>query len=141
MSRFQYFLILATFALPYVQQTLATIGPVADLVISNQDVSPDGFTRGAVVAGGNTMGPLIVGTKGDNLRINVINNLNDNTMLQSTSIHWHGIFQKTTNWADGATFVNQCPIAKGNSFLYDFNVPDQAVLRWASRSTSNIRSE
>uniref|UniRef100_A0A0W0FNJ6 Laccase n=1 Tax=Moniliophthora roreri TaxID=221103 RepID=A0A0W0FNJ6_MONRR len=130
MSRFQYFLILATFALPYVQQTLATIGPVADLVISNQDVSPDGFTRGAVVAGGNTMGPLIVGTKGDNLRINVINNLNDNTMLQSTSIHWHGIFQKTTNWADGATFVNQCPIAKGNSFLYDFNVPDQAGTFW-----------
>ncbi|ESK87140.1 laccase [Moniliophthora roreri MCA 2997] len=130
MSRFQYFLILATFALPYVQQTLATIGPVADLVISNQDVSPDDFTRGAVVAGGNTIGPLIVGTKGDNLRINVINNLNDNTMLQSTSIHWHGIFQKTTNWADGAAFVNQCPIAKGNSFLYDFNVPDQAGTFW-----------
>ncbi|KAK7028954.1 laccase, multicopper oxidase, benzenediol:oxygen oxidorectuctase [Paramarasmius palmivorus] len=108
----------------------AAIGPVADLVITNQDVSPDGFTRGAVVAGGNTIGPLIVGQKGDNLRINLINNLNDNTMLQSTSIHWHGFFQKTTNWDDGVAFVNQCPIAKGDSFLYDFNVPDQAGTFW-----------
>ncbi|KAI3620990.1 laccase [Moniliophthora roreri] len=131
MSHLHYFRLgLVAFALAYVRETLAAIGPVADLAISNQDVSPDGFTRGAVVAGGNTIGPLIVGQKGDNLRINVINNLNDNTMLQSTSIHWHGFFQKTTNWADGAAFVNQCPIAKGNSFLYDFDVPDQAGTFW-----------
>ncbi|KAK7045822.1 laccase, multicopper oxidase, benzenediol:oxygen oxidorectuctase [Paramarasmius palmivorus] len=116
--------------LPFVHHSLAAIGPVADLVISNQDVSPDGFTRGAVVAGGSTIGPLIVGNKGDNLQINLVNNLNDDTMLQSTSIHWHGFFQKTTNWADGVAFVNQCPIAKGNSFLYDFDVPDQAGTFW-----------
>ncbi len=42
------------------------------------------------------------------------------------SQHWHGFFQKGTNWADGPAFVNQCPIATGNSFLYDFQVPDQA---------------
>ena len=41
----------------------AAIGPVADLVISNKDVTPDGFTRGAVVAGDSTIGPLIVGNK------------------------------------------------------------------------------
>ena len=40
--------------------------------------------------------------------------------------HWHGFFQKGTNWADGPAFVNQCPIASGNSFLYDFQVPDQS---------------
>ncbi|KAK7037629.1 laccase, multicopper oxidase, benzenediol:oxygen oxidorectuctase [Paramarasmius palmivorus] len=73
-------------ALLLVQRCLAAIGPVADLVISNQDVSPDGFTRGAVVAGGTTIGPLIVGSKGDTFKLNVINQLNDNTMLQSTSI-------------------------------------------------------
>ncbi|EEB90209.1 hypothetical protein MPER_11614 [Moniliophthora perniciosa FA553] len=120
-------------------ESLAAIGPVADLVISNQNVSPDGFTRGAVVAGGHTIGPLI----GDNLRINVINRLNDNTMLQSTSIHWHGFFQKTTNWDDGVPFVNQCPIAKGDSFLYDFDVPNQAGTFWyhshLCKSSSTLR--
>ena len=40
--------------------------------------------------------------------------------------HWHGFFQKGTNWADGPAFINQCPIASGHSFLYDFQVPDQA---------------
>ena len=89
-----------------VSPAFAAIGPVADLVISNKDVSPDGFTRGAVVAGDSTIGPLIVGNKvcslpprpfppskvlriipqNDNFKLNVVNNLNDNTMLQTTSI-------------------------------------------------------
>ncbi|ESK88328.1 laccase [Moniliophthora roreri MCA 2997] len=110
--------------------TYAAIGPVTDLVISNKVVSPDGFKRSAVLAGGQTIGPLIVGQKGDTLKINVVNQLNDNTMLQSTSIHWHGFFQAHTNWADGPAFVNQCPIPKGTSFLYDFPVRDQAGTFW-----------
>ncbi|KAK1225832.1 laccase, multicopper oxidase, benzenediol:oxygen oxidorectuctase, partial [Marasmius sp. AFHP31] len=112
------------------EQSLAAIGPVADLVITNKDVSPDGFTRGAVVAGGTTIGPLIKGNKNDNFKLNVVNNLNDNTMLQSTSIHWHGFFQKGSSWADGPSFVTQCPIAKGHSFLYDFKAQDQAGTFW-----------
>ncbi|KAL0063544.1 laccase, multicopper oxidase, benzenediol:oxygen oxidorectuctase [Marasmius tenuissimus] len=108
----------------------AAIGPVADLVITNKDVSPDGFTRGAVVAGGSTIGPLIVGNKNDNFKLNIVNNLNDNTMLQSTSIHWHGFLQNDTPWADGPAFVTQCPIAKGKSFLYDFRAQDQAGTFW-----------
>ncbi|KAF5378044.1 hypothetical protein D9757_011517 [Collybiopsis confluens] len=111
-------------------RTFASIGPIADLVISNGIVSPDGFKRSAVLAGGNTIGPLIVGNKGDTLKINVVNQLNDNTMLQSTSIHWHGFFQAHTNWADGPAFVNQCPIPHGTSFLYDFPIPEQAGTFW-----------
>ncbi|KAK7030481.1 laccase, multicopper oxidase, benzenediol:oxygen oxidorectuctase [Paramarasmius palmivorus] len=66
----------------------AAIGPVADLVITNQVVSPDGFSREAILAGGSTIGPLIVATKGDTLKLNVVNNLHvpDQSMLQSTSI-------------------------------------------------------
>ncbi|KAK7026442.1 laccase, multicopper oxidase, benzenediol:oxygen oxidorectuctase [Paramarasmius palmivorus] len=72
-------------------RTYASIGPEADLVISNGVVSPDGFSRSAVLAGGNTIGPLIVGNKGDSLKINVVNKLDDNTMLQSTSIYCDGL--------------------------------------------------
>jgi iron transport multicopper oxidase len=46
------------------------------------------------------------------------------------SQHWHGIFQQTTNWADGASFVTQCPITPKRSFLYKFSVPKQAGTFW-----------
>jgi iron transport multicopper oxidase len=41
--------------------------------------------------------------------------------------HWHGVFQKHTNYDDGPSFVTQCPIIPNESFTYDFSVPDQAV--------------
>ncbi|KAF8829643.1 hypothetical protein HHX47_DHR3001008 [Lentinula edodes] len=116
-------------ALPLIAQligtALAAIGPVTDLHVVNKFIQPDGFNRSYILAEGVFPGPLISGNKGDNFQINVINELTNDTMLLSTSIHWHGLFQEGTNWADGA-FINQCPIAAGNSFLYNFNVPDQA---------------
>lgn len=35
--------------------------------------------------------------------------LTDNTMVRSTSVHWHGLFQKDTSWADGTSFVSRKP--------------------------------
>ncbi|KAF8073914.1 laccase [Lyophyllum atratum] len=106
------------------------IGPSTDLTIKNVVISPDGFTRSTVLANGIFPGPVIRGDKGDRFKINVIDSLTDPTMLRSTSIHWHGIYQNTTNWADGAAFVTQCPIAANDSFLYDFSVPNQAGTFW-----------
>ncbi|KIK56882.1 hypothetical protein GYMLUDRAFT_46777 [Collybiopsis luxurians FD-317 M1] len=110
----------------------AAIGPVTDLHIVNAFIQPDGFNRSGVLAEGVFPGPVITGQKGDNFQINVIDQLTNGTMLLSTSIHWHGLFQKSTNWADGyvPAFVNQCPIAAGDSFLYNFNVPGQAGTFW-----------
>ena len=122
----------------------AAIGPVTDLVIFNGNIAPDGYERAAVLVDGVFPGPVIAGKKGDRFQINVIDMLTNHTMLKTTSVvsvccycvnldvlftswqHWHGIDQKQTNWADGAASVNQCPIAPGHSFLYDFNVVDQA---------------
>ncbi|CAL1715519.1 unnamed protein product [Somion occarium] len=108
----------------------AAIGPVTDLHIVNKDLSPDGVQRPTVLAGGTFPGPLIKGNKGDNFRINVIDDLVDDRMLTATSIHWHGLFQNGTNWADGPAFVTQCPIVSDNSFLYNFTVPNQAGTFW-----------
>ncbi|KAJ7794928.1 laccase [Mycena olivaceomarginata] len=74
---------------------LASIGPTADLTLTNGDVAPDGFTRQA----------------GDEFNLNVVDQLTNETMLLSTSIHWHGFFQPNNSWADGVAFVTQCPIA------------------------------
>ncbi|PIL30321.1 transporter [Ganoderma sinense ZZ0214-1] len=109
---------------------LAAIGPVTDLTIANKVIAPDGVPRDTVLAGGTFPGPLIQGRKGDRFRINVVDQLQNETMLTATSVHWHGLFQHSTNWADGTAFVTQCPITKDHSFQYDFRVPDQAGTFW-----------
>ncbi|KAJ7181323.1 laccase [Mycena crocata] len=103
--------------------SLGSIGPSASLEIVNRVISPDGFSRLAVLAGGTFPGPLIRGIKGDRFAINVTDNLTDRSMLTSTSIHWHGIHQHGTSHADGAAFVTECPISPGHSYLYQFHVP------------------
>nr|UYM28070.1 laccase 7 [Trametes polyzona] len=126
MGSFSSLLALTAVCLSLGRLASAAIGPVTDLTITNADISPDGYTRAAVLANGVFPGPLITGNKGDNFQINVVDQLTNATMLKSTTVHWHGLFQKGTNWADGPAFVNQCPIATGNSFLYDFTATDQA---------------
>ncbi|KAF8184481.1 yellow laccase [Pholiota molesta] len=111
------------------------IGPSSNLYIQNKYILPDGFNRSTVLAGPTAAnltfpGPLITGFKGNTFALNVIDNLTDTTMLTSTSIHWHGLFQEGTTWADGPIGVNQCPISPGHSFLYQFSVPDQAGTFW-----------
>ncbi|KAI0673731.1 laccase [Trametes maxima] len=117
-------------ALVLAVSVLGAIGPKGNLVISNAAIAPDGFNRDAIVVNGVFPSPLITGKKGDHFQLNVIDKLTNHTMLKTTSIHWHGFFQEGTNWADGPAFVNQCPIASGHSFLYDFHVPDQAGTFW-----------
>lgn len=63
------------------------------------------------------------------------------------SQHWHGLFQAHTPEMDGPSFVTQCPLVPGESFLsvvsflpltqlthpdysYNFQVPDQAGTYW-----------
>ncbi|KAJ7071631.1 laccase [Mycena amicta] len=120
----------------FLSLTLATasavlIGPTADLHIVNGIVAPDGFSRNAVLANGILPGPTIRGNKGDVFNLNVIDQLTDESMLKSTSIHWHGLFQPNGNsWADGPSFVTQCPITTNNSFLYTFPSGSQAGTFW-----------
>ncbi|KAJ7842725.1 hypothetical protein B0H14DRAFT_2586168 [Mycena olivaceomarginata] len=100
-----------------------------DLPITNAVVAPDGFSRSAIQAGAFP-GTNIVAMKGDTLHINVSNHLVDPTMRRSTSIHWHGLFQDRTASEDGPSFVNQCPIAPGTFYQYNFNLGDQTGTYW-----------
>ncbi|KXN80968.1 Laccase-4 [Leucoagaricus sp. SymC.cos] len=106
-----------------------TLGPVASLRVANQNISPDGQTRAASLINGVHPAPVIIANKGDQFKLNVVNNLNDTQQALGTSIHWHGIFQHGTNFMDGTSGVTQCPIAPGNSFLYDFRA-DHAGTFW-----------
>ncbi|KAG2144577.1 laccase, partial [Suillus clintonianus] len=108
----------------------STIPSITGLAITNRVISPDGFTRSATLAGGIFPGPLIKAQKNDNFSINVMNQLDDNDMPLLTSVHWHGIRQKQTNWADGTSFITQCPILPNRSFLHQFSAPNQTGTYW-----------
>ncbi|KAJ7779416.1 laccase [Mycena maculata] len=110
--------------------TAVSIGPTTELTLVNRIVAPDGFNRSAVLANGLVPGPTLIANKGDEFVINVIDSLTDDTMLLSSSIHWHGLFQPNNSWADGPAFVTQCPIAQNNSFLYTFPTKSQAGTFW-----------
>ena len=60
-------------------------------------------------------GPEILVTEGDNIRVNVTNNMN-----QSTSVHWHGLL--VPNAMDGVPYVTQNPIKPGQTYKYEFTV-------------------
>jgi iron transport multicopper oxidase len=113
-----------------VVSAVTVVGPVADLPIVNKVIAPDGFPRSTVLAGGVFPAPLITGFSNSRFLLNVRDQLTDASMLRSTTIHWHGFFQSHSAWADGPAFVTQCPIAPGNSFLYDFKANGQAGTFW-----------
>lgn len=45
-----------------------------------------------------------------------------NELLQHTSIHWHGV--RVPNAMDGVPYLTQAPVRTGESFTYEFTVPD-----------------
>ncbi|KAF7300988.1 Laccase 17 [Mycena indigotica] len=100
-----------------------------DINVHNSVESPDGFPRSSIVAGQFGGVPIVL-NKGDFVNINVTNTLTDPTMRRSTSIHWHGLFQDRTASEDGPSFVNQCPIAPNNSYVYSFSTGNQSGTYW-----------
>jgi FtsP/CotA-like multicopper oxidase with cupredoxin domain len=62
-------------------------------------------------------GPEIRGRLGDRLRVAVENRLDE-----ETTVHWHGL--RVPNAMDGVPHLTQKPIAPGETFVYEFDVPD-----------------
>ncbi|KAA3454061.1 laccase-17-like [Gossypium australe] len=83
-------------------------------------------TRSIVLVNGQFPGPRIVAREGDQLLIKVVNHVPKNV-----SIHWHGIRQLRSGWADGPAYVTQCPIQTGQSYVYNFTIIGQrGTLFW-----------
>lgn len=76
---------------------------------------------------GQFPGPTIEANVEDTLSITVINKIDG--PKEGTNIHWHGIPQKDTKWADGVPSVTQCPIAYGHNLTYTFK-PEVAGTTW-----------
>ena len=66
---------------------------------------------------GTVPGPEIRARQGERLRVVV-----ENRLKEETTVHWHGI--RVPNAMDGVPHLTQKPIAPGDSFTYEFDLPD-----------------
>ncbi|KAJ8631753.1 hypothetical protein MRB53_025076 [Persea americana] len=94
--------------------------------IQLQNVTRLCHTKSIVTVNGQFPGPRIVAREGDRVEIKVVNHVANNI-----SIHWHGIRQLRSGWADGPAYVTQCPIQTGQSYVYNFTIKGQrGTLFW-----------
>ena len=94
-------------------------------IVTETEHNPDGVYRPMMVINNQFPGPLVEVNEGDTIRVVV-----HNKMSNSTSLHWHGLYQNGTNHMDGTVGITQCPIAAGASFTYEFTVASQSGTYW-----------
>ncbi|CAN0926442.1 LAC7 [Linum grandiflorum] len=93
-------------------------------------------SRQVVVAvNGSVPGPTIRMHEGDTLKVHVVNNSPYNI-----TIHWHGIFQLLSAWADGPNMITQCPIRPGGNYTYKFTATGQEGTLWWHAHVSTLRA-
>jgi len=105
----------------------ALSGDEIKLTVGHTMAKIDGRTGHANVVNGTIPGPLIRLKEGQNVRLSVTNNLDEDT-----SIHWHGLllpFQM-----DGVPGVSFPGIKPGETFTYEFPVRQAGTYWWHSHS-------
>ncbi|CAM6096536.1 unnamed protein product [Calypogeia fissa] len=88
--------------------------------------APDCVEKLVIAVNGQYPGPQIRATAGDCVIVNVYNAL----PTEGIAIHWHGILQAGTPWADGTAFVSQCPIGPGETYSYNFTVTNAGTYHY-----------
>ncbi|XP_031268216.1 laccase-7 [Pistacia vera] len=84
---------------------------------------------------GSLPGPTIRVHEGDTVIVHVFNKSPYNL-----TIHWHGIFQILSGWADGPSMVTQCPITPGGKYTYKFKIINQEGTLWWHAHVSWLRA-
>jgi laccase len=82
-------------------------------------------SKSIVTVNGQFPGPTVFAREGDLVVVRVVNNAQYNM-----SIHWHGIRQLRSGWADGPAYITQCPIQPGQSYVYKFTISGQRGTLW-----------
>ncbi|KAI9734864.1 MAG: hypothetical protein M1834_001944 [Cirrosporium novae-zelandiae] len=103
---------------PYTQPPITGVIRSYTFNISRGMIAPDGYLKSGMIINDQFPGPTIEANWGDTIQVTVKNNIEGPE--EGTTIHWHGILQKTTPWMDGTPGGQQCPIAPGKSFTYQF---------------------
>jgi laccase len=92
-------------------------------------------TKSIPTVNGQFPGPRILVREGDRVVVNVHNNINSNV-----TFHWHGVRQVRSGWADGPSYITQCPIRPGQSYAYRFQMVGQRGTLWWHAHFSWLRA-
>ncbi|TVY65563.1 Iron transport multicopper oxidase FET3 [Lachnellula suecica] len=84
-------------------------------VRANPDLA---FERPTIGINGQWPLPIMYAEVGDQVIVNVDNQLGN----QTTSLHFHGLFQNGTTAMDGPSQVSQCGIPPGSKMTYNFTI-------------------
>ncbi|MBL4901887.1 MAG: copper resistance system multicopper oxidase [Desulfocapsa sp.] len=117
--------LLAAAASPSAQPMLT--GKYFKLTIGPQPVNFTGRSRIATAVNGSVPGPILRWKEGDNITLDVTNNL-----TESSSIHWHGIILPTE--MDGVPGISFNGIEPGATFRYQFQVKQSGTFWYHSHS-------
>ena len=102
-------------------------GPVIDLSIGSGHRIVEGRRGPGVAVNGSVPGPLIRLTEGQNVRLNVTNNLD-----VDSSIHWHGLLLPFQY--DGVPGISFPGIKPGETFKYEFPIRQSGTYWYHSHS-------
>ncbi|KAK3102208.1 hypothetical protein FSP39_009609 [Pinctada imbricata] len=99
-------------------------------IVTDPDVlTLDGYQSRLVISINRQFpGPEIKAYEGQTMKIHVHNAMH----TDSTSIHFHGIHQRNSAWADGVAFITQCPILPGQYYTYSFNLSQHGTYLYHS---------
>eukprot|EP01018_Ginkgo_biloba_P038323 Gb_33400 [translate_table: standard] len=104
-------------------------------VIENTPVTRLCKTHNIITVNGQLPGPTLYARNGDTVIIKTYNRAQYNATL-----HWHGVRQFRTGWADGPEYITQCPIQPGGSYTYKFTIIDQEGTLWWHAHFSWLRA-
>ncbi|KAI4334546.1 hypothetical protein L6164_019226 [Bauhinia variegata] len=83
-------------------------------------------TKTIITVNGKFPGPRLIARQGDRVLVKVVNHVPNNI-----TIHWHGVRQVGSGWSDGAAYITQCPIGRGQTYLYNLTLVGQTgTLFW-----------
>lgn len=102
-------------------------GEDIELAIGNHHFSAGGRVGHAIAVNGTVPGPLIRLHEGQKVRLNVTNNLDEDS-----SIHWHGLLLPFQ--FDGVPGVSFPGIRPGERFTYEFPIRQSGTYWWHSHS-------
>ncbi|GLJ29352.1 hypothetical protein SUGI_0578880 [Cryptomeria japonica] len=103
--------------------------------IRTQNVARVCNTQTIVTVNGRYPGPTLRVHEGDNLVIDVMNKGPYNITL-----HWHGVKQIRSAWADGPGYITQCPITPGTKYTYNFTITGQEGTMWWHAHMTYLRA-
>lgn len=104
--------------------------------VANLTIERLGQRQVITAVNGQFPGPKVEARDGDTVVVRVVNDSPYNI-----TIHWHGIFQRLSSWADGPSMVSQCPIRPGGgSYVYRFNITGQEGTLWWHAHVSFLRA-